>query len=168
MDLSQKDKTYSHGGIAFLDSGDVYVYHIDTEFGHTNDKVRKEKMDSFCNPAKNLGLGLARYNLDSTENKALIAYMDKLYVKQIPFDWRFDVTTDDSLYCSEMIMKGLKAATKNRIQIETLGFNDRSKYRVIMQNLKLTEKELRNRIYVPVDGLYIRPDCQVLKRYVFE
>ncbi|HYF30632.1 MAG TPA: YiiX/YebB-like N1pC/P60 family cysteine hydrolase [Chitinophagaceae bacterium] len=167
-DISAKDKTYSHGGIAVREGEDVYIYHIDTEFGHSNDKVRKEILDSFCNPLKSLGFGHARYALDSAENKAFVAYMEKQYHNKTPFDLRFDVKTDDSMYCSEMIMKGLRAATNNRVQIETIRFYGKDKYKVIKQYLKIPESDFVGRHFVPVDHLYVHPDCQVLKRYVFE
>src|SRR5689334_13039729 len=30
--LSTKDKTYSHGGIAVIDSGEIYVYHVEPDY----------------------------------------------------------------------------------------------------------------------------------------
>ena len=169
-ELSTKEKVYSHGGIALRDSvsGELYICHVEPDFFHVNDKVRKESLDSFCNPAKNTGFAVARYNLTPQELSTFKRYLEKQYKKRIPFDMRFDVTTNDSMYCTEMIKKGLIEATNNRIHIENTRFYDRSKYKVVKQYLKLTEKEYIGRLYVPVDHLYLRPDCTVIKRYVFE
>lgn len=166
--FSQKDKTYSHGGIAFHDSGDVYVYHVVPDYYHVKDKVRKEKLDSFCNPAQNLGIGIARYKLDSAEKMVFRNYLQTQYEKKIPFDITFNLRSNDSMYCSEMITKGLQLATKDRIKIEIDKFNDRSKYKLVKQYLKMTEKEFIGREFIPIDHLFINPDCQVLKRFVYE
>lgn len=79
--FSKTDQTYSHAGIAVHDSGDIYVYHVVPDYFHVKDKTRKEKLDSFCNPVVNIGLGLARYKMDSSEVKAFIQYLDKQYQK---------------------------------------------------------------------------------------
>lgn len=166
--LSLKDKTYSHGGIAVHDSGDIYIYHVVPDYFHFNDKVRKEKLDSFCNPAQNLGFAHARYNLEPAETKVFIEYLDKQYQQKVPFDMRFHLSTDDSLYCSEMVKKGLILATNNRIRIENIRFNDSSKFKMVRQHFKVKDKDFVGREIVPIDNLFLHPSCQVIKRYVFE
>jgi len=166
--ISKKDRTYSHGGIAFRRNGEVYVYHVISDYYHKNDKVFAEKLDSFCNPASNLGFAVARYDLDSAEVGRFHQYLDKQVRDKVAFDMRFDIRTNDSLYCSEMIAKGLKQATNGRLQLEIGKFGDRSMYKVIKQHLKLTDKELDGREIVPIDHLFLHPQCQVLKRYVYE
>ncbi|HEY0677938.1 MAG TPA: hypothetical protein VGD17_06620 [Chitinophagaceae bacterium] len=166
--FSKNDQTYSHGGIAFHDSGDIYIYHVVPDYFHVKDKVRKEKLDSFCNPSLNIGFGIARYQMDSSEIGKFRAYLDKQYQKQIPFDMIFDLTSDDSMYCSEMIKKGLILATKDRIHIKNERFLDRSKFKMISIYFKMTEKQFAGKEFIPIDNLFVRPDCQVLKRYVYE
>ncbi|HYC27830.1 MAG TPA: YiiX/YebB-like N1pC/P60 family cysteine hydrolase [Chitinophagaceae bacterium] len=166
--FSKKDKTYSHGGIAFHDSGDIYIYHVVPDYYHIKDKVRKEKLDSFCNPTQNLGFAIARYEMDSSEIRVFHDYLDQQYQKKIPFDMTFNLASDDSMYCSEMIKKGLILATNDRIHIENEKMLDRSKYRLIMQHLKMKQKDFVGTDYVPIDHLFIRPDCKVIKRYIYE
>ncbi len=166
--FSRKDQTYSHGGIAFREGDDVFVYHVVPDFFHIKDKVQKEKLDSFANPAKNLGFGIARYKMDSTEIASFQKYLDRQFQDKIPFDMTFHLTTDDSMYCSEMIKKGLILATKGRITLENEKFDDPSKFRVITQHLKLPVKSFAGRDFVPIDHLFLHPECQMLKRYVYE
>lgn len=166
--FSKKDKTYSHGGIAFREGNDIYIYHVVPDYHHVTDKVRKEKLDSFCNPAENHGFAVARYKMDSAEVKIFRDYLDQQYQKKIPFDKTFDLTSDDSMYCSEMIKKGLVLATKGRIEIENDKLTDRSKYKLIAQYFKVKEKQFAGRAYVPIDHLFVRPDCEVIKRYLYE
>lgn len=166
--FSKKDKTYSHGGIAFHEGDEIYIYHVVPDYYHVKDKVRKETLDSFCNPAQNLGFAVARYRMDSAEVSVFRNYLDEQYQKKIPFDMTFDLTSDDSMYCSEMIKKGLILATNNRIQIENDKFQDRSKFKLITQHLKMKQNQFLGREYVPIDHLFVRPDCQVIKRYLYE
>lgn len=166
--FSLKDKTYSHGGIAFHDSGNVYIYHVVPDYFHIKDKVRKEIIDSFCNPVNNLGFGIARYKMDSSEIRVFHDYLDKQYQKKIPFDIVFDLRSDDSMYCSEMIKKGLILATNNRIHLENIKFNDRSKFKVVKQYLKMQEKDFKGREFVPIDHLFMNPHAQVIKRFIYE
>jgi hypothetical protein len=166
--FSKTDKTYSHGGIAVVEGDSIFIYHVEPDYYYVNDKVRKESLDSFCNPAKNYGIGVARYDMSPEENVKLIAYMDEQYRKKIPFDVHFELKTDDKMYCSEMIKKGLAKATANRINIEVQPLNDKSKYRLIKRYFKLTEKQFVNREIIPIDRLFLNPACTVLQRFVYD
>ncbi|MGB8192904.1 MAG: hypothetical protein WCF67_13330, partial [Chitinophagaceae bacterium] len=166
--FSRKDQTYSHGGIAFHDSGDVYIYHIVPDYLRITNKARKEKLDSFCNPSQNTALGLARYNIDSAEKMIFRDYLVMQYNRKVPFDPMFDLTNDDSMYCSEMIRNGLILATKGRVTIETHRFTDRNKLKMIKQHVKLSDKEILGREFVPIDNLYLNPNCRLLKRFIYE
>ena len=166
-DLSLTDKTYSHGGIALVQNDSIYIYHVEPDYYYITDKVRKEPLDSFCNPEKNYGIGIARYNLSDVEKQKFIDYLDEQYQKKIPFDGRFLLNTNDSMYCSEMIKKGLSLATSDRITIEPIRFNDRRKFRLIKRYFKLREEQFINREIIPIDHLYLNPECTLLKKYVY-
>lgn len=166
--LSKQDATYSHGGIAYVDSGRVYVCHVETDYFHVHNKVKKEPLDSFCNPAKNLGFAVARYTLTEEEKKRFLDYLDQREAQQVSFDIRFDLATDDKMYCSEMIYKGLAQATDKKILIATDRITDRNKFKLIKRYFKLTEKQIVTRDIIPIDHLYLNPWCTVLKRYPFQ
>lgn len=166
--LSKQEQIYSHGGIAVVDSGKVYIYHVEPDNHHVQDKVRKELLDSFCNPAKNLGFAVARYTLAEEQKAKLLTYMDQQYRQQVVFDMHFDLKTDDRLYCSEMIKKGLAQATGNKIVLATDRITDRNKFKLIKRYFKLTEKQIVTHDIVPIDRLYLNAWCTVLKRYPFQ
>jgi len=166
-DLSLKDKTYSHGGIALVQNDSIFIYHVEPDYYYITDKVRKEPLDSFCNPEKNYGIGIARYNLSEEEKQKFIAYLEEQYQKKIPFDGRFLLNTNDSMYCSEMIKKGLAKSTADRITIEPIRFNDRRKFRLIKRYFKLREEQFVNREIIPIDHLYLNPECTLLKKYIY-
>jgi hypothetical protein len=166
-DMSATDKTYSHGGIAVVENDKVYVYHIEPDFNHINDKVRKEPLDSFYNLKNNLGFAIGRYNLSENEINEFINYLDRQYKKQIPFDMTFSLNTDDSLYCSEMIKKGLASSTGNRVEIETGRIVDKNKYKIIRKYFKLDDEQIAKARIIPIDHLFLIPSCTILKRYVY-
>ena len=165
--ISPTDKTYSHGGIALADSNGIFVYHIEPDHLHKSDKVRKEPLDSFCNPKKNLGIAIARYDLSAVEKINFLTYLEQQYRKQIPFDIHFNLLSSDSMYCSEMIRNGLSWATNRRLQLPTHRFNDRNKFKVMRQYLRLPEKSIANREIIPIDHLFLNPHCTMIGRYLF-
>ncbi|WP_315816270.1 YiiX/YebB-like N1pC/P60 family cysteine hydrolase [Paraflavitalea speifideaquila] len=166
--LSKREAIYSHSGIAMIDSGKVYVCHVETDYAHIHNKVKKELLDSFCNPAKNLGFAIARYQLTDDEKSKLLVYMNERERQQVAFDIQFDLATDDKMYCSEMIYKGLARATNKRILIPTDRITDRNKFKLIKRYFKLTEKQIVTRDIIPIDHLYLNPWCSVVMRYPFQ
>lgn len=165
--FNKNDKTYSHGGIAVVEHDSVFVYHVEPDFNYITDKVRKEPVDSFFNPDKNEGFGIARYDLTEAERKDFLAYLDRQYQRQIPFDIRFDLSTDDSMYCSEMIRKGLAQSTRNRILIPADRITDKRKFKIIRQYFKLDNKAISSRDLIFIDQLFMVPGCSVIQRTVF-
>lgn len=167
-DLNKRDRTYSHGGIAIQKNGQVYVYHIIPDHTHTNDKMRFEKIDSFLVAYDNNDFAIARFMMDSLETAVFLQYMQQQYEKKISFDMDFRLETDNEMYCSEMIAKGLKAATRQRIKIKTDLLNDKSKYKLIRMYYKMPEKEFVNREIIPIDRLFLDSNCTIIKRYHYE
>ena len=165
--ISTTDKTYSHAGIALADSSGIFIYHIEPDHLHVGDKVRREPLDSFCNPGKNVGIAIARYDLSPAEKTKFLSWLHEQYEKKIPFDIHFDLRSTDSLYCSEMIRKGLSFATKSRVVLPTHRFNDRNKYKVMRQYLRLPEKSIANREIIPIDHLFLNPHCTLISRFLF-
>jgi hypothetical protein len=140
---------------------------VEPDYYHLRDRVRKESLDSFLDPTHNLGFALARYELQTTEITNLISYLETQYIRKIAFDMNFDLKTDDSLYCSEMIQKGLSQATQGRIRILTMPLDDRSKYKLIQRYFKLPVESFAHRLFIPIDQLYLNKYCRVLFRKTF-
>ena len=84
--FNRKDKSYSHAGIVLFKNGYPYVYHIVNGVENPGQKLRKESLTGFCNPRKNFGYGVFRYNLDSTELKKLKRIIGEWYSREVKFD----------------------------------------------------------------------------------
>ena len=53
QNFSMTDKTYSHSGLAFIENGQIMVYHSIAGMDENPDETfRKEPLDSFVNPTR--------------------------------------------------------------------------------------------------------------------
>jgi Permuted papain-like amidase enzyme, YaeF/YiiX, C92 family len=167
-EINKKDRAYSHGGIALVKEGEVYVYHIIPDHTQTNDKIRFDKIDSFLVAYDNTDFAIARYKIDSSETIHFLSYLQQLYEQKVAFDMAFDLRSDERMYCSEMIAKGLKKATENRVVIKTDLLNDKSKFKLIRMYYKVPEASFINTEIIPVDHLFLNEYCTVIKRFSYQ
>jgi hypothetical protein len=168
-ELSGKDKTYSHAGIALAAGGDVYIYHItppDIGEPASDTAMRLETIEQFADPARCFGFGIVRYNLNKPEVAGAITYLDSLYKKKVSFDHFFDLREANKMYCSEMVDNTLRHATGNRVQLER-------KYFTPVQAMKasayfhLPMAEVTRRTYIAIDEVELNPNATIVHNYVF-
>jgi len=165
--FNRSDKSYSHAGIVLFENGHPCVYHIVNGEESPKGEMKKVSLSRFCDPRKNTAFGIFRYKLAASETKSLKNLILEWYAKGVRFDSTFNLTTDDRMYCSEMIGKALAKATDNKILIETtklttteaklfsvyahLPFNYTSKLRI-----------------VSIDNLYKNPSCYLIKEFNYK
>src|SRR3954462_15428278 len=118
--FNHKDKNYSHSGIVLFDPGYPYVYHMINGDENPDQKMRRDSLNQFCSPRRNAAFAIYRYNMSAEEITKLKDIVHKWYDKRIRFDSVFSLQSDDRMYCSEMICKGLLAATNKKIQVEPI------------------------------------------------
>src|SRR6476646_2524716 len=145
--LSARDKTYSHCGIAAIEHDSVFVYHSIGGEWNPNQKLRRDPFEIFCNPFENRGFGVFRYKLSPRENTRLISVARKFYNRGIRFDMQFDLASDDRMYCSEFVYKAVEEASHNKILLSTTEVNQFK--------------------FVALDNLFINPFCVEIKRVIF-
>jgi hypothetical protein len=167
-EINKKDRAYSHGGIAVIKNGEVYVYHIIPDHTQTNDKIRFDKIDSFLIAYDNTDFAIARYKIDSSETIDFLNYLQQQYEKKVAFDMLFDLSSDNDMYCSEMIAKGLKKTTHDRVLIQTDLLDDKSKFKLIQMYYKVPEARFRNMEIIPVDHLFVNEHCTIIKRFSYQ
>jgi hypothetical protein len=112
------DKTYSHCGIVMMEQGYPFVYHCIGGEDNPNAKMRRDSASFFFSPLHNFGFGIIKY--DYTDDKIMELYkvVRKYYGEKRMFDMKFDLQTDDRLYCAEMIYKAVNAATNDILYIK--------------------------------------------------
>ncbi len=108
--MNQEQKKYSHCGLVMIEHGYPFVYHSIGGEDNPNEKLRRDSANFFFSPANNLGFGIARYDADSTHLSMLGKVVRRLYKEGHRFDLKFDLSTDDRLYCAEFVYKAVDEA----------------------------------------------------------
>ena len=160
QNFSQKDRTYSHSGIAFKEDSIFMIYHCMAGIENPNGACRKEPFDSFVNPSKKTGFGIFQYQLSIAEKERLHLVLQQNYQSKKPFDISFNLKTDDSLYCSEMISKGLQHATSGRVKIPTSFLHNFTPKIMGYQ----TRRFFKTFEYIGIDDLYMNRFCKEIIR----
>ncbi len=109
----QTDKTYSHCGIASIEHDTIFVYHaLGGEF-NPDQALLREPFAIFVATEANKGFGVFRFDMDSSQIRRLIKESHISFEKKITFDMKFDLATDDKMYCSEFTAKMFRRAFMN-------------------------------------------------------
>jgi hypothetical protein len=165
--FNRKDKNYSHAGIVLVENGYPYIFHIVDGEENPDEKLRVDSLMRFCNPAKNSAFGIFRYNMTTEEISELKAIVHKLYRTGVRFDGKFDMKSDDRMYCSEMISKALTGATRKRILIESTKMSTvEASFFSAYAHLPLSYTNNLN--IIPIDALYMNPFCHPIKKYTYD
>jgi hypothetical protein len=137
------------------------VYHSMTGLENPSGTIRREPFDSFVNPSQKTGFGLFQYQLNTAESGKFHALLKKGYEDKIPFDIYFNMRSDDSLYCSEMIYKNLKAASNGRV---LLPFSHILDFHPKIMGYKHNNVRFKRFEYIGLDDLYLNPFCKEVRR----
>jgi hypothetical protein len=111
--FSMQDKTYSHCGLVRITGGKIYVYHAIGGEDNPDARLRRDSFAAFCDPEHNLGFGVFRYRMTAGARQRLDSLVDLYYRERIPFDMKFDLSTDSSFYCAEFVYKVVERATRD-------------------------------------------------------
>ena len=111
--LSKEDKRFSHLGIIHIEDGKITVINAEGLAWEGKDCVNNTPLDKFIGPARMLGL----YRLEGIDGEAISAEALKMVGR--PFDWDFDLTNHDKIYCTELLYVAL-AAVAPEIKLATI------------------------------------------------
>ncbi len=141
--LSFIDKTYSHCGIASIENDTIFIYHALGGEWNPNEKLRRDPLELFCNPQENRGFGIFRFNFDDIQINKLDSIVKAWYKKGLMFDMKFDLLTDDRMYCAEFVSKAVSLCSNNRINFSTSKINNFEYVAVddLMLNAACTQKQ---------------------------
>lgn len=117
--LNQKNKNYSHCGIVVIEDGRPYVYHAIGGEDNPDERLRREEAAAFFLPKYNSAIAIVRYDMKAAQKEKLAALAREYYKRRPRFDMKFDLATDDKLYCSEFVYKALRQATSDTSYIGT-------------------------------------------------
>lgn len=145
--LNQRDKTYSHCGIASIEHDSLFVYHSLGGEWNPDQRIRRDPFEVFANPNSNRGIGVYRYSLSATEMKALLETVHQLYEGGIMFDMKFDLASDDHMYCAEFVFKSYLMATRGRLLFNI--------------------SHIGKFAFVGVDDLFLEPSCRMQQQVAY-
>jgi len=147
MSLGQREKKYSHAGIISVENGNVYVYHAIGGEQNISNKLRKDKLEAFCSPQEIHAFGIYRSDLTASEIKTILENADSFYKAGLEFDTRFDLASNDKMYCTEFIYKIFSAipGKQNYISLSAVG----------------------SKSYVACDDLYLNPHFKTIYNYAY-
>lgn len=142
--LNQRDKTYSHCGIASIEEDTLFVYHaLGGEF-NPDQKIRRDPIEVFGEPFSNRGIGIFRFSMGAHEKRKVMFAIRNWYTRGIMFDIKFDLATNDRMYCSEFIYKAFQAGSAHMFPFNT--------------------SKIKDFYFVGVDDLFMHPACKEIKR----
>lgn len=113
--LCRRDQTYSHCGIASRENDTLFIYHAMGGEWNPDEKLRRDPWKLFAEPYSNKGVGLFRFEMPDSNIARLINVMQHYYQSGLTFDMKFDLKTDDKMYCAEFIYKSYLKATDEKI-----------------------------------------------------
>jgi hypothetical protein len=145
--LSLKDPRYSHAGIISIENGLPIVYHL--LGGEASASViKKEQLKNFCSAGEAKSFAVYRASLSDAQKKSVDS-LNKFYFRiQLPYDNRFDLTTDSAMYCTEYVYKVLSKATK--------------------ENILISSSILSERTYIACDNIYLNPAMHKVFSFDYE
>ena len=170
IEMSETDKTYSHAGIAVVKPEGIFVYHIvppDLDEPKSDTLVRLEPLRKFANPDKNLEFGFGKFRISDQEVERLISHLDSMKQAGVSFDHLFDLRTQNRMYCSEMVDKALRYATRDSIRLRRNEFKNPELVKMVANFLHASEKEVQSRIYIPIENIYLDPSFEMIAQYKF-
>lgn len=103
--FNRADKRFSHAGIIHIQDNEAFVYHCIGGEGNPDNRMKMEKLSSFCASKEALAFGIYRPDLSASLSKAVDSLATSYWRKGLEFDTHFDLESNDKMYCTELIYK---------------------------------------------------------------
>ena len=113
--MNRKDTSFSHCGFVYRENDSFFVYHAIGGVYNPSQKLKRELLDSFCNPKENDAIGIYRYGLTTKEEVKLDTIVKNYFNAGLKFDMYFNFLSDDVMYCSEFVFKSLNQSTNGSL-----------------------------------------------------
>ncbi len=146
--LNQRNKTYSHCGIASFENDTLFVYHaLGGEF-NPDQKIRRDRWEEFAEPFSNRGVGVFRYSETNLPVNTLLDTIQSYISREVTFDMDFDLATNNKMYCAEFVAKSYTAGTGGLLQFQV--------------------SKIRAFEFFGVDDLFLHPSCRSIASAIYK
>ncbi len=117
--MNEKDKSFSHCGIVFIENGYPFIYHCIGGENNPDERMRRDSAISFFSPTINVGIAVIKYDFNDSQIIKVHLAVNQLYKSKPKFDLKFDLNTNSELYCSEMVYKAVNSAMNDSNYIKS-------------------------------------------------
>jgi hypothetical protein len=114
--LHRRDETYSHCGVASIENDSVFVYHALGGEWNPDQKIKRDPLVVFAEPASNRGIGVFRFNISDSLLQGTIQELRHLFETGVMFDMDFNMKTDERMYCAEFVCKAYETGSQKKLQ----------------------------------------------------
>ncbi len=146
--FNQKNRNYSHCGIVMIENGYPFVYHSIGGEDNPDERLRRDSASFFFSPEHNFAIAVVAYDLAATQVDSLRTVVRRYYDARPLFDLKFDLATDDKLYCAEFVYKALNKAVNDPAYIHT--------------------SQMMGYTFAGVDDLYLNKHCKIIWQTKFK
>lgn len=146
--FNQKDARFSHAGMIHIEGKEAFVYHCIGGEGSPNNKMRKEKLSSFCSDETVNAYAIFRPSLKADQVQAFDSIAGLYFRSGMEFDSKFDIETNDKMYCTELIYNIYKE--------------------VLHEDNFIPLTEMAGKTYVSCDNIFLQPEMYELYSYSYQ
>jgi Permuted papain-like amidase enzyme, YaeF/YiiX, C92 family len=143
--FNRKDTSFSHCGLVLRENDSLFVYHALGGSFNPSQKLMRQSLDSFCNPAENNAVGIYRYPLSDVQVGKLKETVLGFYRAGVRFDLYFNFKSDDKMYCAEFVFKSLNKAVDGiltpYVRLDTIPFGVTTDDLFLHPKSRLVKKE---------------------------
>ena len=146
--LNQRNQDYSHCGIASIEHDSIFVYHALGGDFNPDQKIRRDPLKVFGDPSTNRRIAVYHYLLSDSALDNIATTAKLFYKMGIMFDMKFDLASNDRMYCAEFVYKTLLLGSNKKLQFNISHIKD---FR-----------------FIGVDDLFLQPQCRERKIIVYK
>ncbi len=146
--FNRKNKSYSHCGIVMIENGRPWVYHSIGGEDNPDERLRRDPAKLFFSPRHNSAIAIVKYEIDDAKVNELQKVVNSYYRQRPKFDMKFDLKSDDKLYCAEFVYKAF-----NKTMADTAYIRPTSAARIR---------------FVAVDDLFVNPHADIVWQTTFK
>lgn len=122
--ITDRKSRFSHVGIICFENAIPFIIHaVPGENKGEPDFIKKEKLTEFLNPEKASEFAIYRSDFSGEIKNRAVVNAIQFFENKLTFDDKFDFTSDEQLYCTELVLKAFQPDSFNSLAIKSTRLN---------------------------------------------
>jgi hypothetical protein len=122
--LTDRKSRFSHVGIICIENEMPLVIHaVPSENKRKPDFIKKEELTEFLNPEKASEFAIYRSDFSEEIKNRAAENAIQFFENKLTFDDKYDFTSDDQLYCTELVLKAFQPDILKSLKIKSTNLN---------------------------------------------